>query len=236
MAKARGRECDWVVNRVHGEVKEQGEKDELRGSCFFAGTPTKQEWLQMGFSRRLFHFEAVFHFAVLVHGLRVALAAVWSHSRDILLQTSEDNSFSLGRSRQCSSRGNIVHAAEVKFKPRVCFCGLTNALPYLFNLICAHGCSVRRCCCLEPHESWTQKGLSILCWVRFRGPLSLWKWAKWIKGEQTIEVKTHQLEVKAFNDEEDLKGSYCEKLTFFFSVFCTTGLLTNTQVMKKWQL
>lgn len=164
-----------------------GRKDELRGSCFFAGTPTnvKARMASSGFFSLALSFPGRVPFAVLVHDPRVALAAVWSHSWDISLQTSEDNSFRLGGSRQSSSRGNIVHAAEVKFKPRcLFFCGPTDAFPYLsLCLIRAYGCSVCRCCCLEPHESWTQKGLGVLCRVRFRDPLSIWKWAKRKKGE-----------------------------------------------------
>lgn len=68
-----------MVKRVHGGVEERGEKkDELRGSCFFAGTPTnvKARMASSGFSSLALSFPGRVPSAVLVRDPGVALAAV----------------------------------------------------------------------------------------------------------------------------------------------------------------
>lgn len=140
-----------------------------------ARRPTlKQEWLQMAFSRWLFHFQAVFHLPS------------WS-SVSGWLQLRYDHTAETFYFRHLRTRASILAAADGLFNVGTlftlrrsnlsrgaCFCGLTSDSPYLLLcLICVNGCSVRRCCCLEPHESWTQRGSSSLCRVRFRGPPSI---------------------------------------------------------------
>lgn len=145
-----------MVNRAHGGVEEQPEK-------MSSEDPTKQEQLRMAFSRRLLHFQAVFHLP------SCSTVTGWLFR----LQASEDKGSTFGSGRQRSSCGNPVHAAVVKLKPPCLFLRSHQHFSISLTLSRGYGCSVRHCCCLEPHESWTQEGLSILCWVRSRDPLSI---------------------------------------------------------------
>lgn len=134
-----------------------------------------------------------------------------------------------------AAAGRVLHAGTLFTLRRsnsshgVCFCGPTDAFPYLSLCLTQriYGCSVCRCCRLEPHESWTQKGLSVLCWVRFRDPLEHMKVSEAEKRRSKPQRSKHvnsrsKPEVAScqdISDEEVFKGSYCEKLDLLFVYF-----------------
>lgn len=89
---------------------------------------------------------------------------------------------SLGSGQQRSSSGNTVHTAEVKFEPLSLFLLYNHCFSISFTLFdCVYGCSVLHCC-LEPHESRTQKVRHPVL-GEVQGPTEHMKGSKAEKGE-----------------------------------------------------
>lgn len=96
-----------------------------------------------------------------------------------------------------------------------CCGGQIQATDLSLCAICAYGCSVRRCCCLEPHESWTQRGLSLLCWMRPTEHMKVSEAEKSRSKPQKLKHihpswKPRVASCENVSNEEAVKGSHCQ--------------------------